>query len=41
MQQYKGLAMAAFGVDNAMIADLGYMAFQSGGKPFQADQHGS
>src|ERR1051326_211348 len=40
MKQYHKLAIAAFRINNAMVANLDYMAFQSGGKPFQADQHG-
>jgi hypothetical protein len=41
MQQNNGFAVAAFRVNNLMVANLDYPAFQTGGKPFQADEHGS
>ena len=40
MKQNQWFAMAALRIDNTMVANLNYMAFQSGGKTFQADQHG-
>jgi hypothetical protein len=40
MQQYHAFAMAAFRIDNAMVANLDYTALQPGSKTFQADQHG-
>jgi hypothetical protein len=40
MDQHNGLSMAAFRIDDAMVANLNYTALKTGGKPFQADQHG-
>src|SRR5215471_18961970 len=41
MQQDQWFALAALRIDNAMVANLDYMAFQPGTEPFQVDQHGS
>ena len=40
MEQHDGLTLAAFRINNAMVANLDNAALESGSKPFQADQHG-